>query len=161
MNRNPSFPGGIGVGAVFSLSRAILTLAPVLIAFLVQLMIWPIIRPFAWFLFIPAVFLSAWIGGRVIGSLATVVATLLIWYFFLPPERSFVVRDVGDIVAALTFLGTGVLFSLFHDRLKRANLKVAEALAANRYQAQLESVLQAIQGGIVVADMEGNIILAN
>lgn len=145
MNRNPSFPGGIGVCAVFSPSRAILTLAPVLIAFLVQLMIWPIIRPFAWFLFIPAVFLSTWIGGRVIGSLATVVATLLIWYFFLPPERSFVVRDVGDIVAALTFLGTGVLFSLFHDRLKRANLKVAEAMAANRYQAQLESVHQTIQ----------------
>jgi PAS domain S-box-containing protein len=145
MNRNPSFPVGIDVGAEFSLSRAILTLAPLLVAFLVQLMIWPIIRPFAWSLFIPAVFLSAWIGGRLIGSLATVVATLLIWYFFLSPERSFVVRDVGDIVAALTFLGTGVLFSLFHDRLKRANLKVAEAMAANRYQAQLESVHQTIQ----------------
>ncbi len=161
MNRNLSFPGEIGVGAGLKLSRAILALAPVLIIFLVQLMIWPIIRPYAWFLFILAVFLSAWIGGRWFGILATVVAALLIWYFFLPPERSFVNRNVGSVVAMLTFLGMGVVFSLFHDRLKRAILEVAEALAANRYQAQLESVFQAIQDGIVVTDMEGHILLAN
>jgi PAS domain S-box-containing protein len=161
MNRNLSFLGGISVGAGFSLSRAILALAPVLVTFLVQLMMWPIIRPFAWFLFSPAVFLSAWIGGRKLGSLAAVVATALIWYFFLQPERSFVERDVREVVAALTFLGTGVIFSLFHDRLKQANQRVAEALVAKRYQAQLESVFQAIQDGIVVADMEGHVLLVN
>jgi PAS domain S-box-containing protein len=124
-------------------------------------MIWPIIQPFAWFLFTPAVFLSAWIGGRWLGSLASVVATLLVWYFFLPPERSFTERTLGETVAALTFLGTGVIFSLFHDRLKRANLRVAEALAASRYQAQLESAFHAIQDGIVVTDRRGAIILVN
>src|SRR5262245_25363202 len=161
MNRNPPFPVGIGTGAEFILSRTILALAPTLVAFFVQLMIWPIIHPYAWFLFSPAVFFCAWIGGRRLGSLAAVLATLLTWFFFLQPERSFVERDVGDVVAALTFLGTGVLFSLFHDRLKRSNLKVAEALAANRYQGQFESVLQTIQGGIIVTDMEGNVIQAN
>src|SRR5262245_41011053 len=161
MNRNPYFPMGVGAGAEFILSRAILALATALIAFLAQLMIWPIIRPFAWFLFSPAVFICAWIGGRWLGIFAAAIATILTWYFFLSPERSFVERDVGDVVAALTFLGTGVLFSLFHDRLKRSNLKVAEALAANRYQGQFESVLQTIQGGIIVTDMEGNVIQAN
>jgi PAS domain S-box-containing protein len=124
-------------------------------------MIWPIIRPFAWFLFSPAVFFSAWVGGRRLGIFASAIATLLIWYFFLPPERSFVERTGGELVAALTFLGTGVVFSLFHDRLKRAEQKAAEAIAASRYQAQLESVFQAIRDGIVVTDTKGTFLLVN
>ncbi|MGE0129976.1 MAG: PAS domain S-box protein [Blastocatellales bacterium] len=156
-----STPGGTDVGAGLSLNRTILALAPVLVAFLVQLMIWPIIQPYAWFLFSPAVFFSAWIGGRRVGILATVVATLLTWYFFLAPELSFTERNVREIVAALTFLGTGVVFSLFHDRLKRTERRVAEAIAASRYQTQLESTFQAIQDGIVVTDMEGAFLLVN
>lgn len=162
MNRNLSFPSETGFGVEFRLRRAILALAPVLVTFLVQLMIWPIIRPFAWFLFGPAVFLSAWIGGRRLGILASVIATLLVWYFFLPQERSFFAeRTVREVMTALSFLGMGVVFSLFHDRLKRANMRVAEALAASRYQAQLESVFQAIRDGIVVTDMKGKFLLVN
>lgn len=140
----------------------ILALAPVVFTFLVQWMMWPFIRPYAWFLFTPAVFLSAWIGGRRLGILATIVATLLVSYFFLPPERTFEFkRTVGELGSALTFLGTGILFSLFHDRLKRAERRAAEAVAATRYQAQLESVFQSIQDGIVVFDMTGTVILVN
>jgi PAS domain-containing protein len=153
---------GTGVGAEFKFSRVILALAPVFVTFLVQLMIWPIIWPFAWFLFSPALFLSAWIGGWRLGILASVLATLLVWYFFLPLERSFVVeRPTADIVSATVFMGMGIVFSLFHDRLKRAQRAVAEALATSRYQAQLESVFQAMQDGIVVTDMEGAFILLN
>ena len=143
------------------LARAILSLSPVFVTFLI-LMIWPIIRPFAWFLFTPAVFLSAWIGGRRLGILASLVAPLFVWYFLLPSERSFVVeRPAGAIVATLVFVGMGVVFSLFHDRLKQAERKAAEALAASRYQAQLESVFQAIGDGIVVTDMEGAFLMVN
>src|SRR5262245_36315126 len=114
-------------------------------------MMWPILWPFAWFLFSPAVFLSAWIGGRWVGLLASVIATLLVSCFFLPWNRSFFVeRPAADIVSALVFMGMGIVFSLFHDRLKRAQRRVAAALGAGRYQAQLESVFQAMQDGIVV-----------
>ena len=148
-------------GGGFSFSRLIIVLAPVFLTFLVQLMIWPIIRPFAWFLFIPAVFLSAWIGGRRLGILASVVATLLVLHFFVPVEHSLVVhRPAAAIVSAIVFMGMGIVFSLFHDRLKRMQRKVAEAAMAGRYQAQL-SVFQAIQDGIVVTDMEGNFVLVN
>jgi PAS domain S-box-containing protein len=155
---------GTGVDAGFAFGRReILVLATLLGTFLVQLMIWPIVRPYSWFLFIPAVFLSAWIGGRRLGILASILATLLIWYFFLPPERSFLFaqRPAGAIAAALVFLGMGVVFSVFHDRLKRAERRAAEALAAGRYQAQLESVFQTIGDGIVVTDMKGNFLMVN
>jgi PAS domain S-box-containing protein len=161
VSRNRSFSsGGTGLGAQFS--RMILALAPVLVTFLVQLMIRPVVRPFVWSLFIPAVFLSAWIGGRRLGILASVVATLLVWYFFLPLERSLAAqRPAAAIVSATVFMGMGIVFSLFHDRLKRTQQKVAEAVAAGRYQAQLEPVFQAIQDGIVVTDMKGDFILVN
>ena len=163
MNGNRSFSTRrTGVGAEFKFSRLILALAPVFVTFLVQLMIWPIIWPFAWFLFSPALFLSAWIGGWRLGIVASVIATLLVWFFFLPLERSAVVeRPAADIVSATLFMGIGIVFSLFRDRLKRAQRAVAEALATSRYRAQLESVFQAIQDGIVVTDMKGAFILLN
>jgi PAS domain-containing protein len=142
--------------------RALLALAPVFVTWLVQLMVWPFIQPYVWFLFVPAMFFSAWVGGRWLGLLASAFATLLIWYSFLPLERSFLLERPGrDLVAALVFLGTGVVFSIFHDRLKRAERKGAEVLAASRYQMQLESVFQAIQDGIVVTDMKGTFLLVN
>src|SRR5215470_10792034 len=99
VSRNRSFSiGGTGLGAQFS--RMILALAPVLVTFLVQLMIRPVVRPFVWSLFIPAVFLSAWIGGRRLGILASVVATLLVWCFFLPLEHSFGVQRRGAATAS-------------------------------------------------------------
>src|SRR4029079_9655122 len=144
------FTTGTGVPGWRWWSRIILALAPVFVTLLAQLTIWPMIRPFAWFLFIPAVFLSAWIGGRWLGMIAAVVATLLISYFFLPAQRSFVVERPAVIASAIVFMGMGIVFSLFYDRLKRTQQRVAEALLAeSRYQAQ-EPVFDAIQDGIVV-----------
>jgi PAS domain-containing protein len=155
-------PGGTGVGWRFRVGHVMLALAPVLATFLAQWMAWPFIRPYAWFLFSPAVFLSAWIGGRRLGIFASIVATLLVTYFFLPPERTLEFeRPIGEVSSALTFLGTGIIFSLFHGRLKRAERGIAEAQAASRFQAQLESVFHAIQDGIAVFDMEGTVILVN
>lgn len=130
----------------FRLGHVILALAPVFFTFLAQWMAWPFIRPYAWFLFSPAVFLSAWIGGRRLGILATIVATLLVSYFFLPPERTFVFeRPIGEIASALTFLGTGIIFSLFHDRLKRAERAIVEAQSAYRLRASEQRLRLALR----------------
>ena len=162
MSKNRSFfTSGTGVVLGLRWSHIILALAAVFVTLLAQLTIWPMIRPFAWFLFIPAVFLSAWIGGRWLGMLASVVATLLVSYFFLPADRSFVVERPAVIASAMVFMGMGIVFSLFYDRLKQTQRTVAEVLAGSRYQAQLEPVFQAIQDGIVVTDMEGAFLLVN
>jgi PAS domain S-box-containing protein len=96
------------------------------------------------------------------GILASVIATLLVWSFFLPPQRSFgATRPVADTVSAAVFLGMGVVFSLFHDRLRRTQRRMVEAMTASRYHPQLESVFQAIQDGMIVTDMRGFFILVN
>jgi PAS domain S-box-containing protein len=156
------FTNATGAGSALRLSHIILALAPVFVTLLLQLIIWPMIRPLAWFLFLPAVYLSAWIGGRWVGILASVVATLLVWYFFLPVEGSFVIEQpAAAIISAMVFMGMGVVFSFFQDRLKQTQRRVAEVLVDSRYQAQLEAVFQAIQDGIIVTDMKGAFILVN
>ena len=54
----------------------------------VQWTFWSVLQPFVWFLFYPAVFLSARIAGLWGGVASTVVSVLLAWYVFMPPMLS-------------------------------------------------------------------------
>ena len=51
---------------------ALAVLLPI-VACAVQWYLWDIFKPYAWFFFIPTVFLSAWIGGLNGGLAATVI----------------------------------------------------------------------------------------
>ncbi len=95
-----------------------------------QLAFWPIVKPLYWLFFYPAVFLSSWLGGLVGGIVATVLSILLVIYFFIPPEFSFVIANHRDLISAGVFLCMGILFSVFHDRLQRASQRRDVALAA-------------------------------
>jgi signal transduction histidine kinase/DNA-binding response OmpR family regulator len=107
--------------------RALLAALPPLAAFAVQWAFWSTIRPFAWFLFYPAVFASSWIGGLRAGLAATAASTVLAAYFFVPPEGSFRVDEPRFFLTTGVFVGMGILFSLSHGRLRRANQEVAAA----------------------------------
>lgn len=128
-----------------ALWREILRLVAALVipfaAFALQTMFWFAIKPFAWFLFFPAVFLSSWIGGLVGGLAATVVSTLLAWWFFIPPTHTLVPENPMTLFSVAMFMGMGVLFSIFHEKLKRATRRANEALetarAANEKITQL------------------------
>lgn len=103
-------------------------LAP-LVAFILQWIFWGFIQPYAWFLFYPAVFISSWIGGRRVGLLATAISVAAVWWSFMPPEYTFVKGNIEFIFPAAVFIGTGILFSFFHERLRKANRHAVEALA--------------------------------
>jgi PAS domain S-box-containing protein len=111
-------------------SRLILGACIPLVAFLLQWIFWPTIQPYVWFLFYPAVFFSSWIGGRLSGLLTTVCSTLLVWWFFIPPRFSFALERPTSAISIIIFAGMGVLFSLTHERLRKANQATAAALAA-------------------------------
>jgi len=111
------------------LLRPILAMLPPLVASILQSMFWPALRPYVWFLFYPAVFFSSWIGGLPSGLMATAISTALVWWFFIPPEYSFMMKNPQSFLSAAVFMGMGVLFSLFHGRLRKANKRTAEALA--------------------------------
>ena len=112
--------------------RALLATLPPFVSLILQSVLWPLIQPFAWILFYPAVFASAWIGGLSAGLWATAVSTILVWWFFVPPEHTFVKEDPRYLLAAGVFVGMGILFSLFYGRLKKATQQATEALAAAR-----------------------------
>lgn len=112
------------------LLRAALALLPPLVAFALQWTFWTVIQPYAWFLFSSAVFFSSWIGGLFPGLGATILSTVLVWWFFLPPEHAWVKEHPRYYLPAGVFFGMGILFSLFQDRLRKTN----EALQAANEQ---------------------------
>lgn len=104
---------------------------PVL-AFAVQYPLWGLVQPFAWFLFFPAVFAAAWVGGLRGGLIATAIAAPLAWFWFMPPAGS-IAKDSRLLVSVAMFVCMGVSFGLVFGRLastERSARNAHEALAA-------------------------------
>lgn len=114
-----------------------------LAALALQWLLWERLRPYVWLFFYPAVFLSSWAGGRVAGFLATAFSAVAVWYFFIPPQHSFSLEHPSTVIALLIFAGMGILFSLFHERLRRADRQTRLALAeATSGREQLEKQME-------------------
>ncbi|HEY1407049.1 MAG TPA: ATP-binding protein [Spirochaetota bacterium] len=98
------------------------------IALCLQSLLWPYIKPFVWFLFFPATFFSARMGGRIGGLIGTLLSAGIVWYFFIPPRYSFAVSNPYNIFSIVVFLIMGYLFSDMQDRLRKANVRLQHAL---------------------------------
>ena len=143
--------------------RTLLALLPPVAAALLQYAIWPLLRPFAWFLFYPALLVSAWLGGRRGGILATALSTFLVWWFFVAPVHTFAKGEPRYFFAAATFALTGVLVSMLQGRLqaatKRTTAALAEARAGNEKVRQasdeITRLVEQASDGIFLADRTG------
>ena len=94
-----------------------------------QWMLWdPYIKPYVWFLFFPAAFFSAWIGGLRGGLIGTVIGALLVWYVYIPPQFSFSLTQGSAIASIVLFVVMGGLFSWFFERLNQSMRHTEEAL---------------------------------
>ncbi|RII27442.1 MAG: hypothetical protein CXR30_15115 [Geobacter sp.] len=98
----------------------------------VQWLFWSVFAPFVWFLFFPTVFFSSRIGGKSAGVISTVISAILVVYFFIPPQLSFIGKTPSNLYSVLLFLFMGVLFSYTHERLERADRRAVEAQEATR-----------------------------
>ncbi len=112
--------------------RLILALAIPFAALALQWMFWQAIRPYVWFLFFPAVFFSSWVGGLPGGLISTVLSATMVAVFFMEADIVHMVHNPMSLLSIAVFLGMGVLFSLSHGRLRKANRIAAEALEAAR-----------------------------
>ncbi len=110
--------------------------APPLAVYAVQSLFWTTLTPYAWFLSYPAMLASAWIGGTASGIAATLLATCLVWWRFLPPERTLAKDEPGYILSALVFLAVGSVVSVLQGRLVRARREQSKALADTEQAAQ-------------------------
>ncbi|AIE85461.1 DUF4118 domain-containing protein [Fimbriimonas ginsengisoli] len=104
---------------------------------------------------------SVWRGGLISGCLALVATCYIGTYFFLPPDRTHAIEDIGDALSMLLYLGVGLVIVLLgekeraerrqvlerdkelviaHAQLAEANEKLEQAVA--RRTAQLEELRQ-------------------
>jgi len=97
-----------------------------LAALALQWVLWPWIKPFVWFFFFPAVFLSARIGGLRGGLPATAFSILLVWYFFIPPQLSWHIENPNNYWSMALFLVMGWLFSDVQERLVHAYERIEQ-----------------------------------
>lgn len=105
------------------------TLIP-LATLVLQWIFWSSIQPYAWFLFYPAVFFSAWVGGMRGGVMATAISMVSVWWFFIPTRYSFALERPESAVSIVVFVCMGVLFSLTQEQLRKAQRQAQTALAA-------------------------------
>lgn len=114
-------------GSELSLRRIVVAMLPPLLAIAVQVSLQPFFHPSVWFLAYPAVFVSSWIGGLRAAVVASAISAAAILWLVVPPERTWAI-PAGQWLASGVFLATGVLFGVFHDRLRRASRQTAIAL---------------------------------
>jgi PAS domain S-box-containing protein len=111
-----------------------------LLALAVQWLLWPYLNPYVWFVFFPAVFISARLTGVRGGLLSTALSTLLVWYFFLTPQFAWVKNNTAYLYSVGLFFLMGYLFSTFQGRLARAVLR-AEDAAQQTLEAERQIVV--------------------
>ena len=99
--------------------RPFLAMLPPVVAFILQWMFWSAIQPYVWFLFYPAVFFSAWIGGLLPGLVSTFISAVVVWWFFIPPQFSFSLITPMSFVSIGVFCTMGVFFSILLGRLRK------------------------------------------
>jgi len=80
-------------------------------ALAVQWLLWPWVKPFVWFFFFPAVFISARGTNFLGGLISTAISVLIVWYFFLPPQPSFALVSPANIGSMAMFMAMGYAFS--------------------------------------------------
>lgn len=133
-----------------------------LFTFALQWIFWSAIKPYAWILFLPAVFTSAWIGGLIPGLISVIVSVTIIAWFFIPPQFTFVGKSPIELVSSGIFCLMGVLFSIFHWRLQNSTRLVEEASSKLRASEENLSVtLNSIGDAVMATDAEGNVTRLN
>ena len=96
-------------------------------------------------LFVPAICVSAYIGGLGPGLASTALSALLLVYILVPPTFSFRIEARNDLIQLLIFVLGGLLISWLCELLHRARRK-AEALPL--LQQQLANVAQNMPGAL-------------
>jgi len=143
-----------------------LAVATVVLAALLKALLVPLTQeesPFLLFYF--AILLSAWIGGRGPGLLATGLAAVAADYFFLSPYHSFAVDGTGQLVRLVVFLVEGTLLSLVISALRSARRRAeASVLELQRSEESLRksearkgAIMESALDCIVTMDQTGAI----
>ena len=121
------------------------TLLPPLLAAGLQWTLWPLVRPNAWLLLYPAVFMSSWTGGLPAGVVATALCIVLARALFVPLQAA---GSQASLFATLVFAAAGLGASVVHEHLRRA-------------EERCRALFQHAGDGILITDRQGRCTDAN
>jgi len=114
----------------------------VTVALLVTLLLWPLIKPQASPLFLAAIIVSAWRGGKGPGLLATIFSGLIVDYFFISPQYR-LGGGWDDISRLIVFAIEGFVLSWLIDSRKGIEDQVRESREELRaLSTHLQSVIE-------------------
>lgn len=113
----------------------------------IQWLLWdPWIKPYVWFLFFPAAFFSAWLGGLKGGIAGGVIGAILVAYVYMLPQFSFAMESAASIASIVLFVIMAALFGWMFERMHRVQTLVLASYDATFDQAAVGIALVATDG---------------
>ncbi|MFZ6713358.1 EAL domain-containing protein [Undibacterium sp. TC9W] len=106
-------------------------------------------------MFVLPIILSAMLGGLGPGLLSTLIASLGLSYFLIPPLYSFNIQTNQDLLQLGFLVVNGIAVSLLSEALRRSLLKVQ----SNRNL--LDAIIRGTSDAIFVKDLKGRYALVN
>lgn len=113
-----------------------MALLPPFMAFSIQWLYGKDVQPFAWFLFYPAVFISASIAGLRGGLIATFTSVAIVWWFYIPPQFSWQLSSPISLISIGVFTSMGIIFSYVLGRQRTIIELAEEANTSLRYSEE-------------------------
>ncbi len=120
-------------------------------------------------MFVPSVILAAFLFDRGSGFLAVALSSVLGVYFFVTPQDSFALQNVGELIRLASFIITGALTAGIIEALRKTVDQLHEALdalAAAEGQSRLHlslmnDIMEGTPDSIFVKDRAGRYVHAN
>ena len=132
---------------------------PVL-ALALQRALWPWVHPFIWFMFYPAVYISARIGGFRSGIISTALSVLLVWLFFHLTTGAEPPSEQNTLYSAIIFLVMGIVISEGYARIAHSERSDLAQQVVD-LDARFESIFEHAGIGIAMTGPDGKWLRVN
>ena len=96
-------------------------------------------------LFFAAILLSGWVGGRGPAICSTLIASALVLYFSLEPRHSLFGHTLSQYIRIGIFAAEGWIIGVFCGRVRRSQMRVAQALEAPQPFISTEGIEERIR----------------
>lgn len=131
-------------------------------AWLLTLLLYPLLTPLISPLFFAAVTVSVWYGGLKPGMLASGLSTLAIAYFLIKPSLQPLVGSFETVVQLSVFLLVTILISSLSSKLASSKKQLEVSLhSLQQSESRFRRLVESNIIGVIVGDMDGAIAEAN